>query len=436
MATRGEMRERDWLDEQTLDVSRGIFTDPALHALEIERIFDRSWLFLGHETEIPNPGDFVTRRMGDDLVLVVRGEDGVVRAFLNSCRHRGMQVCRADAGNAKRFVCPYHHWTYDAAGALRTTSYDRFYERSALAKLGLTPVAKLDAHRGMIFATWNAGAPPLAEHLGEIRWYLDLLFARTPGGMTVLGPPQRWVLDTNWKLPALNFQDSQHAIRVHQGALALGQPEGAPSLAEITRLWSESPQVTTKEGHGCVLIPNPPSIPDHFGFPPELVPLYERTLEPAQLDLHRRLFASVGTVFPNASWVQPLFAIAPDEPPVAFLSFRVWQPLGPQKIEVWSWYFAERETTPEWRARIERAAIRSFGMAGILEADDAEVWSALSGAARGSIARRQAMSFAAGASMRPMDDFPGPGTVYPCLFTEHAQVGFLRTWKRWLTETA
>jgi 3-phenylpropionate/trans-cinnamate dioxygenase subunit alpha len=100
-------------------VSRKIFFDPEVYQLELERIFARSWLFLGHESQIPEPGDHMTAYMGEDPVIIVRGDDGKIRGFLNSCRHRGMKVCRADRGNARQFTCSFHGWTYGNRGELK-----------------------------------------------------------------------------------------------------------------------------------------------------------------------------------------------------------------------------------------------------------------------------------------------------------------------------
>src|SRR5712692_1108953 len=424
-----------WVNEEDGRVSRRIFSDPDIYELEVERIFNRCWLFLAHETEIRKPGDYVTRHMGDDQVIVVRGEDGVIRAFLNSCLHRGTQICRADGGSARRFICPYHSWTYDTQGNLLTTSFDQYYDRKDFAGLGLTSVAQLDTYRGLIFATWNPQAPPLPEYLGDMRWYLDLFFQRTPEGMTVLGPPQRWVVETNWKLPALNFgTDTQHAIRVHYGPLAIGQTSGTPSVADMMGLFAQSPQVSFPQGHGCILISNPAQYPDFFGLPSELVPLYQCTLNPQQLNFLRRMFVSVGTLFPYTSWIQPVLGVAAERPPVGFISLRTWQPLGPQKIELWSWYFAEKEASAAWKEEVLRNGIQTFAMSGIFEEDDAEVWASIVRATKGSIARWQMMDFRAGFTMPPQQNFPGPGTAYPSLFAEREQFNFLRRWKQLIAQ--
>lgn len=99
-------------------ISRRIFSDPEIYELEIERIFGKAWFFLGHESEIPNPGDLVSRPCGMDAAILIRDDEGIVRAFLNSCRHRGMRICRTDRANVTFLRCPYHGWAYRNNGEL------------------------------------------------------------------------------------------------------------------------------------------------------------------------------------------------------------------------------------------------------------------------------------------------------------------------------
>src|SRR5215510_1300455 len=144
------VRQR-WVDEIRGFVSREAFVAEETYRQELERIFGRCWILLAHESEIPQSGDFVVRQFGGAPVIVVR--DGKIRALLNSCRHRGTEVCRADAGNTRHFVCPYHGWSYHLDGSLMTTTFDRHFpeKTTSFPELGLVAVPRVETYRGLVF---------------------------------------------------------------------------------------------------------------------------------------------------------------------------------------------------------------------------------------------------------------------------------------------
>ena len=131
-------------------VDRRVFADPELYRLEQERVFARCWLLLGHESEIPHPGDYVSVYMGENPVLLCRDGNGRLRAFLNMCRHRGNRVCRLDRGNSPSFECSYHGWTFSNEGTLIGIPMPQHYADLDRDSWGLIPVAQLDTHRGLI----------------------------------------------------------------------------------------------------------------------------------------------------------------------------------------------------------------------------------------------------------------------------------------------
>lgn len=432
--TDGAWNWNEIVDEESALVSTSIFVDEEIYRLEVERIFNRSWLYLGHETEIPNPGDFVTRRMADDLVILVRGDDSRVRAFLNVCRHRGVLLSKLDSGNCDHFVCPYHGWTYTNRGQLVTTSYDDFYQgKLDMAANGMREVAQLDTHGGLIFATWDEDAPSLSDYLGDMKFYLDIYFNRTPGGMEVLAPPQRWVVDTNWKMGALNFgTDNQHLHPTHLGPTALGLI-GAPTEQVVAAL-AASYQVSMDGGHGCVNTTLDHDDMPYCGLPHELIPLYEQTLNRQQLAFLRRNVVTVGNVFPYLAWIQVALDTERSEEAVAAGTLRLWQPLGPHRIELTSWYLAEKEASDEHKEAVLKQGLRTFGMSGMFEEDDVDVWSSAVTAGKGSIARTGTMNFQTALNFEPVEDFPGPGRAYFPMLPECEQFNLLRHWKRIISQ--
>src|SRR6201994_3545727 len=163
MTTAGTSGYRPGLvDVKTGQISREIFVNEAIYAEEQEKIFARGWLFMGHESQSPNPGDYGAARMGEEPVILCRHRAGAVHVFLNSCRHRGMKVCRYDDGNTTVFTCPYHGWSYGTDGALVGVPFFREAYHSELdrTKYRLVEVAQLCCYKGTVWANWDAAAPP------------------------------------------------------------------------------------------------------------------------------------------------------------------------------------------------------------------------------------------------------------------------------------
>src|SRR5581483_5525354 len=172
MRTAGETSIGPLLSDGTpisdlIDLDRGrmslrLFSDPEVYQAELRWLFARTWNVVGHDSEVPTAGDFVVRRIAEDSVIMTRGRDGEISVLLNVCSHRGMAVCRSEAGNSSSFKCPYHGWVYGSAGNLVGAPFERDMYGDGLPKadLGLRR-ARVQTHAGIVFANWDSQAPPL-----------------------------------------------------------------------------------------------------------------------------------------------------------------------------------------------------------------------------------------------------------------------------------
>lgn len=436
--TGGELHDR--LLEVQEGLARGtlpqwVLTDPAVFQLEVQRIFARSWYFLGHESELPLPGDYVTRWYVNDPILLTRDKDGRLRGFLNSCMHRGTMLCTADSGNRKSFTCPYHGWTYSLDGELiGVVADDKVYgSEMNKAEWALRPVPRLATYHGLIFASLDSDAQELTDFLGGLTWYLDILVGRTDEGMEVHGPPLRWVVRMNWKTGAENFGgDAYHTATTHRSTVELGLTPKDPMYA------SYGHQVVLDEGHGLNVItasPKVANIPPFQGQPEQMWPIFERNLTPEQLDVFRQTAIIDGTCFPNLSFLSAMHGAGGHAHLTNFLTLRQWRPLGPDMVEIWSWFLADKQAPQEFREESYKRYVNTFGPAGTLEQDDTEIWTRISDASKGLMARdkqmnyNNAMNYLMGLGrVRPDVTWPGPGTAYPTAYLEAVQRKFYETW--------
>jgi phenylpropionate dioxygenase-like ring-hydroxylating dioxygenase large terminal subunit len=198
-------------------VHSSIYTDPGIFELEMERLFGRSWILVGHTSQVPEAGAYVTSRLGREPVLIVRGDDGEVRVFHNRCTHRGAKLCMMPRGVSRRFTCPYHGWTYDTAGNLRALPAPEEYPADfKLADHGLKSVPRVAVYRGFIFANNAADGPDLMTFLGHMRTSIDDLVDRAPDDeIEVSVAPLRHRYKGNWKFTFENLNDTLHAGVAH-----------------------------------------------------------------------------------------------------------------------------------------------------------------------------------------------------------------------------
>ncbi len=400
-------------------VSRRLFADQKLYELEQKHIFSKNWLYLGHESQIPNTGDFVSTYMGETPVIVARGKDMNIHVSVNSCSHRGVPVCRSDSGNAKRFICPYHAWSFTVEGDLAAVPQERKCSGALnKEKLGLQNVPRVETYLGLIWACFDENVISLDDYLGDMRWYLDCMFDRYENGIEVIGEPHKWLIKGNWKMPVENqLGDVGHGPFLHGALLA-----GTPQQEELT---DYGMNVVPKPGHGVSVRLMPDGSPDDqcmwgldglaVGDPEVYEYLVEKQgkVEERLGKVRTKLRPLCHSIYPNFSFLWPNATI------------RVSHPKGPGKTEYWSWWVIEKDAPDHIKEKLRANYTLFFGPGGVLEQEDSEAWSAQY--AGSSIVTLNDKPYFYGLGMGDAQPHPElPGMVGSCYDEHYAREYYLR----------
>ncbi|MFI8304997.1 Rieske 2Fe-2S domain-containing protein [Streptomyces sp. NPDC085927] len=210
-------------------VHGSLYTDQQIFGEELRKIWYRTWVFVGHESEVPNPNDYVRKKLGPQDVIMTRDAEGGIHLLLNRCAHRGNQVCDDNKGNSSSFRCPYHGWTFRNTGELLGYPYNKGYGGKGKIETGMGAVPRVDSYGGFVFGSFAADGPSLVEHLGAAAGEIDRLVRLSPESRVEL--TAGWLqhrTKANWKLLAENETDGYHPQFVHGSIFGVtGSPIGA-----------------------------------------------------------------------------------------------------------------------------------------------------------------------------------------------------------------
>jgi phenylpropionate dioxygenase-like ring-hydroxylating dioxygenase large terminal subunit len=352
-------------DDREFRVHARIYTDGDVFEAEMAAIFERTWVYVGHESEIPRPGDYKTALIGRQPVILSRHEDGGVYVLLNRCRHRGAVVCRAERGHSNFFRCPYHNWVYRNDGALVGVSMaDGYPDDFETEHLGLHRAPRVGTWRGLVFATLAEDGPTLEEHLAPVRPYMDLWINRSPESeIEVIPPPHRYPYPGNWKWQAENGADGYHGNYVHASWQKLLQRAGEAPVKEIRQFREEGCTRGLENGHGLLERPggmNPAAswtgrMMDRFADYASALRGRFTEAEIEAISARRNIF-----VFPNIY----LFDT----------HIRVISPIAPDRTEVTLDVYALKGVPDALNRGRYRAHERFYGPSGFGSPDDLEVF--------------------------------------------------------------
>jgi len=418
-------------------VSRELFASEEIFREEIRQIFARAWLFVGHESLVPNPDDYFLSQMGTDSVILTRDRQGQIQVLLNSCTHRGMKLCRYDHGNNRTFTCPYHGWSFSTDGNLverpgelvGVPGFATHYKSELDKKQwGLKSVAQVYNYKGAIWATWDEHAVPFLDYLGDMKYYLDSALDHrdgSPGGSEVIGGVQKWRVPCNWKFAPENFIGDRHHDISHRSVDLVGiGPSGGKGRRDFTedRVCVAFPA----HGHGTIgRLPaySEPEYRNQFQGHPVVEryyrDIYERRV--ANLGDRKRVTPhAVGTIFPNMSF----HAHQPR-------SLAVFHPVSPTEMEMWRMYLIDKDAPEEVKEASRHYYLRYSGPGGMTESDDMENWCYATESSTGTIARTLHYNYQMGIGhAKPVPGLRGAVTTGE--FTEENNRNYYARWAQFM----
>ncbi|MFG6083712.1 Rieske 2Fe-2S domain-containing protein [Paracoccus litorisediminis] len=343
---------------------RDIFTDPDLFELEMRHIFEANWVYLAHESQIPEPNDYYTTHLGRQPVIVTRDKNGQLNAVINACAHRGAMLCRRKHGNKGSFTCPFHGWTFANTGKLlkvkdaKNTQYPAQFNTDG--SHDLTRLARFESYRGFLFGSLKADVAPLEAHLGAAKVIIDQIVDQAPEGLEVLRGNSSYIYDGNWKLQMENGCDGYHVSSVHWNYSAtMGRRKEDNTKAVDANGWSRSVAGVYGFENGHILLWT-------NTMNPEVRPVWNRRDEiRARVGDTRAEFITGQTrnlcLYPNV-FLMDQFST----------QIRVTRPISVDRTEVSIFCFAPKGESAEDRATRIRQYEDFFNVSGMGTSDDLE----------------------------------------------------------------
>jgi benzoate/toluate 1,2-dioxygenase alpha subunit len=367
----GKFGDLIWEDENHFRIHTRAYTDPDVFEVELGRIFGKAWIFVGHASQIPYPGDYRTAYIGKQPVIVSRGKDGEIHVLYNRCLHRGSVVCRSPQGNAKFFRCPYHGWVYGNDGGLIGVAMSDGYDDDFDKPTGLKRVPRVATYRGLIFASLAADGESLEDYLergepykGSWKRTIDRKFDLSPvGEIEVLADPIVVTFRGNWKFQSENMIDGYHFMIVHEpliklqkeygdetGDYGVHQGKSVKEMKDVREfgLWPDEDLDARLNGD----------------WGDDVAEYYRLLIDKYDREYVRWLEGNSGG---NSAMIYPSFGIIHHQ-------LRVWRPISVDETEVTIYYYNLKGAPSSYNEGWLRSQERFYGPAGYGMPDDVEMF--------------------------------------------------------------
>jgi len=351
-------------EEGIYRVDRAVYTDQALFEAEMTRIFEKTWVFLCHESQVAQHGDYFSTHIGLQPVFVIRRKDGGLGCYVNACSHRGAILTPTRQGRATTLTCRFHGWCYNAEGRCTKVKNEKVGWPEGLDRqqFALKPV-RVESYRGFVFGCMDPDAPPLEEGLGQAKVFVELLADQSPEGLEVVRGSSSYIIRGNWKMQAENGVDGYHVSTVHRVfAGAVSRREERAGLQGMQK--TEAGRIAGQVETGCFDLDKGHMLIWAARSTPEVAPLYEakerleQTFPPEKvkwmLTRGRNLM-----LFPNV--------LLMDQPST---QIRVFRPLSVDRTEVTIFCIAPKGESAGARAARLRKFEDFYNLTGMATPDD------------------------------------------------------------------